>query len=433
MTPPSPATSAPTPTLLWIDASAGIAGDMLLGALVDAGAALDDLQSAVDAVIPGSVRLAAHGVTRAGLRATKVEVEVLVDDPPHRTWTTIRDLLVAADLAEPVRARALAAFARLAEAEGRVHGIPPEDVHFHEVGALDAIADVVGSCAGVEALGVTDAVVSPIALGSGTVTAHHGVLPVPAPAALELSRGWDVLAGGRGELATPTGLALATSLAGACGPLPALRPDRTGIGAGTRDTPGRANVVRVVLGTPTRGTTDAPVVVPADAGPGGTPERAVVLETNVDDLDPRVWPDVLERLLAAGAWDAWLTPIVMKKGRPAHTLHVLCGPEQATALGAVVLAHTSTLGLRVTSVVRDVLDRAWVAVEVDGGTVRVKVGHRAGRVVQATPEFGDVAALAADRGVPVRQVLAQAQAAATAAGVVQGAPWDPVDGGPAPA
>jgi uncharacterized protein (TIGR00299 family) protein len=410
----TPTRTGPGSPVLWIDASAGIAGDMLLGALVDAGVALAELQAAVDAVIPGSVRLTERTVTRAGLRATKVEVEVLVEDPPHRTWTTIRGLLGAADLAEPVRARALAAFARLAEAEGRVHGTSPEDVHFHEVGALDAIADVVGSCAGVEVLGATTVVVSPIALGSGTITAHHGVLPVPAPAALELSRGWDVLAGGQGELATPTGLALATSLAASSGPLPAVRPERTGIGAGTRDTHGRANVVRVVLGTPTGG----------HAGDRHR-EHAVVLETNVDDLDPRLWPEVLERLLDAGAWDAWLSPIVMKKGRPAHTLHVLCGPDQAADLGTVVLAHTTTLGLRVTSVVRDVLDRAWVPVEVDGGPVRIKVGHRDGRVVRAMPEFDDVAAVAAGRGVPAAQVLAQAHAAAAAAGVVQGAAWAP--------
>ncbi len=345
--------------VLWIDATAGVAGDMLLGALVDAGVPLGHLQACVDAVIPGSVRLTAATVTRAGLRATKVEVEVLADDPPHRTWSTIRGLVEDADLPDGVRARALAVFGRLAEAEGRVHGVPPESVHFHEVGALDAIADVVGSCAGVEALGPAAVVVSPVALGSGTIRAHHGELPVPAPAVLELSRGWDVLAGGQGELATPTGVALVTSLAGDSGPLPEVRVEVTGIGAGTRDTPHRANVVRLVLGRPrpVPSPDDAPragrhpapgpasFAVPDDAGGasgggerGSEPDgdragdRAApcVLEANVDDLDPRLWPVVLDRLLAAGAWDAWLTPILMKKGRPAHTLHVLSAPEDVS-------------------------------------------------------------------------------------------------------
>ncbi|MFS0698384.1 nickel pincer cofactor biosynthesis protein LarC [Cellulomonas sp. 179-A 4D5 NHS] len=447
--------------VLWVDASAGVAGDMLLGALVDAGVALDALQAAVDAVIPGSVRLTAATVTRAGLRATKVEVEVLVDDPPHRTWSTIRGLLDDADLDPPVRAAALAAFTRLADAEGRVHGVPPEDVHFHEVGALDAIADVVGSCAGVVSLGAEHVVVSPVALGSGTIEAHHGTLPVPAPAVLELARGWDVLAGGRGELATPTGLALVTALASASGPLPAMRVERTGIGAGTRDRADRANVVRLALGTGAG--SRAPL-----AGARAQTEPAVVLETNVDDLDPRLWPGVLARLLAAGASDAWLTPILMKKGRPAHTLHVLADPSVADALRVLVLAHTTTLGVRVSTVDKDVLDRAWVPVEVDvtaaragaptarehershtrerpepatastgegpgSGVVRIKVGHRAGVVVQAMPEFEDVAALASASDVPAARVLEAAHSAAAAAGLVAGASWDGSRAGVAPA
>ncbi|WP_225753287.1 LarC family nickel insertion protein [Actinotalea sp. Marseille-Q4924] len=234
---------------LWIDASAGVAGDMLLGALVDAGVPLSRLQDAVDAVLPGSVRLVRADVVRAGLRAAKVDVEVLVADPPHRTWTVVREMLAAAALPDDVRDLAQRTFARLAGAEGRVHGVPPEDVHFHEVGALDAIADVVGCCAGVAALEVDDVVVSPVALGSGTVRAHHGTLPVPPPAVLALTPGWDVLAGGDGELATPTGVALVTSLAVRGGPLPRMRVETFGIGAGTKDTPGRANVVRVVVGT----------------------------------------------------------------------------------------------------------------------------------------------------------------------------------------
>ncbi|WP_255491527.1 MULTISPECIES: nickel pincer cofactor biosynthesis protein LarC [unclassified Actinotalea] len=400
-------------TTIWIDASAGVAGDMLLGALVDAGAPLPALQEAVDAVVPGAVALRVEQVRRAGLRAAKVHVDVLVEDPPHRTWSTIRGLLAAADLPEEVRSRAGATFERLADAEGRVHGVPAAEVHFHEVGALDAIADVVGTAAGLAALGAERVVVSPVALGSGTVRAHHGVLPVPAPAVLELSRGWAVLAGGDGELATPTGLALVTALAGSSGPLPAMTVTGSGIGAGTRDTPHRANVVRVVLGDES----------PAAAEAAGAPTSAVLLEANVDDLDPRVWPEVLTELLGRGALDAWLSPVVMKKGRPAHTLHVLSGHDGADALADVVLEHTSTLGVRRSSVQREVLERAWVPVDVQDGTVRVKVGHRDGRVLQAMPEFDDVVALAHGSGRPVAVVLAAARAAAHAAGLVAGASW----------
>lgn len=395
---------------LWIDASAGVAGDMLLGALVDAGVPLARLQSAVDAVVPGSVRLTHAEVTRAGLRASKVDVEVLVADPPHRTWTTIRELLDSAELDPPVRERAVAVFARLAEAEGRVHGVPPEEIHFHEVGALDAIADVVGTCAGIEALGVDRVVVSPVALGSGTIEAHHGTLPVPPPAVLELSRGWDVLAGGQGELATPTGLALVTALAGSSGPLPAMTVELSGIGAGTKDRHGRANVVRLVVGAGR-----APVA----------PEPAVVLEANVDDLDPRLWPGVLDALLDAGAQDAWLSTILMKKGRPGVTVHVLAPGHLSDELAEVLFARTSTLGLRVGAVAKHLLARSWVEVEVgddDGtvGRVRIKLGLRDGTIVRAQPEFDDVASLARERSAPEVEVLALAQAAARAAGLVPG-------------
>lgn len=401
----------------WIDATAGVAGDMLLGALLDAGAGLEAVQRAVDAVIPGTVRLARAEVARAGLRATKAEVEPLAEDHPHRTWRTIRDRIAAAELPDPVRERALAVFGRLAQAEGRVHGVPAEEVHFHEVGAWDSIADVVGVCAALHDLGVARLTASPVALGSGRTRAAHGDIPVPVPAVLELSTGWQVTSGGRGELATPTGMALVTALAETCGDLPPLRVERTGIGAGTKDTPSRPNVVRVVLGTP------VPAGLEADQE---TPD--VVLEANVDDLDPRLWPVVLSALLAAGASDAWLVPILMKKGRPAHTLRVLAPRERAAALRERMFRETSTIGVRESAVRKTALERTWVRVAVlDGATVPVKVAHRDGEVVRATPEFEDVAALAADRGMPAVTVLEVAVAAAVAAGLVPGAAV-PVDG-----
>ncbi len=401
--------TADTAAHLWVDASAGIAGDMLLGALLDAGASLDAVRSAVGAVVPGEVAVRTSTVTRAGLRALKVDVESLGEGHPHRSWTRIRTLLASAALPTAVREPALAVFARLADAEGRVHGIPPDDVAFHEVGSWDAIADIVGVCAALADLGVGRVTASPVAVGSGRVHAAHGDLPVPPPAVLELARGWQVLAGGEGELATPTGMALLRALADGCGALPPLAVAAIGIGAGTRDTAGRANVVRVVVGAP-------------DAAAPTTSEMWV-LETNVDDLDSRLWPTVLSALLAAGAADAWLVPILMKKGRPAHTLCVLAAEAERAALRDAIFARTSTLGVRETPVSRVGWARGWRAVALPGGEVRVKVGLRAGRIAAATAEFEDAAALARTRGVPVRRVLDEAAAAADAAGLGPGAPW----------
>lgn len=408
----------------WVDASAGVAGDMLLGALLDAGADLASVQRCVDAVVPGSVRLGVHDVERAGLRASKLDVEVLVVDPPHRTWASVAQMLGDAELPGGVRDRALAVFARLAEAEGRVHGVPPEDVHFHEVGALDAVADVVGCCAALEDLGVEELVTSPMALGSGTVRAAHGVLPVPVPAVLQLVRGWDVLGGGEGELTTPTGAALLTTLSSRSGSLPRLAVRGSGQGAGSRDVPGRANVTRVVLGAAERAGAGA------SPEPGGR-EEVVVLEATVDDLDPRAWPEVLRRLLDDGALDAWLTPVLMKKGRPGHVLAVLAEPASARGLSARVLQLTSTLGVRWGRVERDVLERDWWPVAAAGGRVRVKVGHRDGAVLQATPEFEDALALARRSGAAVADVLDEARAAGRAAGLVAGSPWPPPEDPPA--
>lgn len=388
----------------WIDASAGVAGDMLLGALLDAGARLGEVRRAVDEVLPGVVALSAAPVTRAGLRALKAEVTPLVAAPPRRTWRDIRALLAGRD-------DALAVFATLAGAEARVHGTEPDEVHFHEVGALDSIADIVGVCAALRDLGVTSVSAGEVALGSGRVRTAHGELPVPAPAVLELARGWRVAGGGSGELATPTGLAVIRSLAVRCEDLPPMSVDAVGVGAGGRDTPGRPNVVRVVIGAPEAA---APPAV-----------EAVVLEANVDDLDPRLWPGVLTGLLSAGADDAWLVPIIMKKGRPAHTLTVLCGPDRAAALRARIFRDTSTLGVRESRRSKTALPRMFRSVAVAGGTVAVKIGYADGVITQVTPEFEDVAALARGTGRPEHAVLLEALAAAAAAGLIAGSAAPP--------
>ena len=449
----------------WIDASAGIAGDMLLGALIDAGADLAVVQEAVDSVIPGAVRIAAERVTRAGLRALHVDVQLINEDQPHRSWREIESLLGGMPSASAV-------FARLAAVEAYVHDVPVAEVHFHEVGAWDSIADVVGVCAALEDLGIATVSAGEVALGSGQVRTAHGELPVPAPAVAELARGWRVRAGGRGELATPTGLAVLRALAVTCEDLPPMTVDAIGVGAGTRDIPDRPNVTRVVIGTPSPrrpsspgpsdssapalatgrpsspGSASSPSRAPAPSAPPASPtpsaspspfpgsvgshgtagsahevpeSAAVLLEANVDDLDPRLWPGVLAGLLGAGAADAWLVPIVMKKGRPAHTLTVLCEPGRAAAMRARIFRDTSTLGVREHSLRKTALDRLFVDVELPGGgSVAVKVGHTDGIIVQVMPEFEDVAKLARGTDRPERLVLQEAIAAAAEAGLIVG-------------
>jgi uncharacterized protein (TIGR00299 family) protein len=402
-------TSAGAGRHAWVDATAGVAGDMLLAAFVDAGAPLAILQGAVDAVMPESIRLASAPVSRAGMRATKVDVHPTVKDQARRSWRDIQALLEQGDLAVRVREQARRVFQRLAEAEARVHGVAADEVHFHEAGAWDSIADVVAVCAALDWLEVTSMSCSAVALGSGRVAASHGDLPVPVPAVLEMSAGWRVLSGGEGELATPTGMALLTALSQESGDLPAMSVRTVGVGAGTKDVPGHPNVVRVALGdrTDRPGQPDDPVIMS-------------VLETNVDDMDPRVWPTVLASLLHAGAADAWLVPIVMKKGRPAHTLAVLTPLDRRDVLRRLMFELTSTIGVREVAVTRIALDRFWVPLPVAGGQVRLKVAHRGGEVVHATPEFDDAAKIAAERSVPARRVLEEAVAAAEREGFVPG-------------
>ena len=389
-------------TVAWFGCHAGASGDMFLGALVDAGAPLEVLQAAVDAIGVEPVLLEATAVTRQGLAATKVDVRVPRTDVV-RTWANIRGMLEQAELAEPVRVRALDVFARLARAEATAHRVSPEQVHFHEVGALDAVADVVGCCAGLHALGVESAVSSPVALGSGMVRGEHGLLPVPGPAVLALLAEADapVYSGDAPyEMCTPTGAALLAATVGGWGGLPMMTVRTSGLGAGQRDLDELPNALRVVIGAP------------AGAQPASPSDESLVVSANVDDLDPRLWPSVLARLLDAGADDAWLVPIVMKKGRPAHTLCVLTDRHHLDSVRRIVFTESSTIGLREHSVSKQALARELRTVEVDGVEVRVKVAILDGAVVNVSPEFDDVTAAVARLGRPVKAVLAAASAAA---------------------
>ncbi|HET6561841.1 MAG TPA: nickel pincer cofactor biosynthesis protein LarC [Marmoricola sp.] len=378
-----------------MDASAGASGDMLLGALLGAGVPLSVLSDAVSAASPEPVRLSVAAESRAGLAATRCQVEV-ADSTTHRSWSDVREVLSGAVLSSSVRTMAVEVFSRLASAEAAVHGMPVDDVQFHEVGALDAIADVVGVCAGFDHLGLSSLVVSPVAVGSGRVQGAHGSLPVPVPAVVELLRGVPSLAGpGAHESCTPTGAALLTGLASSYGPQPPMAVAAVGAGAGGRDPSTHANVVRLLVG------------LPSSAAAG-----AWVLETNVDDLDPRLWPNVLAALLRAGAADAWLTPILMKKGRPAHTLSVLVRDELRPVVRRELFAQTSTIGVRETAYAKTALDREMRSVSIGGHPVAVKVARLDGEVMNVQPEYDDVVAVADATGRPVKDVLAEAAAAA---------------------
>ena len=393
----------------WIDASAGVAGDMLLGALIDAGADLAVVQQAVEAVIGDSVRLTSASVTRAGQRANQLSVQVITQDLPARSWRTVQDLIATANLPVPTRDRALATFGRLGDAEGRIHHLPPHEVHFHEVGALDSIADIVGVSAALHSLEIDSISASAVAVGSGRVRGAHGEMGVPVPAVVELAAGWTIFAGGSGELTTPTGMALLSALAERCEDLPPFTLRASGAGAGTRDTPGRPNVTRVLIGE----RVSRPEYDLA--------ETALLIEANVDDLDPRLWPGVLTSLITAGAADAWLVPITMKKGRPAQTLTVLARRDQAADLREVVLAQTSTIGVRETTVRKTALPRGWVDLTVAGCQLSIKIAHRDGTIWQVTPEFDDLERAAVEQGLSPLRLLEQASATAATAGLVTGA------------
>ncbi|WP_322974375.1 nickel pincer cofactor biosynthesis protein LarC [Actinacidiphila epipremni] len=395
---------------LWVDPGNGAAGDMLLAALLDAGAEQKAVEGAFGALPVEGVRLERREVRRHGFRAAHVTV-VAAESAVRRGLGEVLDVVARARLPETVAEFAAGVFRRLAAAEGRVHGIPAEQVHFHEVGALDAIADVVGCAVALHSLGLLGdgarRIVGPVAVGSGTVTGAHGTIPVPGPAVLGLltAAGAPIAAHPAAmELCTPTGAALLCALATGYGPPPALTPSAVGTGAGTADPRGHPNVLRVLLG-------DAP-----DAPAPWTSAPLHRVDTTVDDLDPRIWPDLLDALRAAGAADAWCTPALTRKGRPGQVLSVLVDAERLDLVCAVVFEQTTTLGVRVSPVDRRSLPRDQVEVAVAGGHVPVKRGYLAGRLVTVQPEYDEAAALARRAGLPVAAVLDQARARAAQPG-----------------
>jgi uncharacterized protein (TIGR00299 family) protein len=380
----------------WLDLASGASGDMLLAAVVDAGVPEPVIGEAVAAIAPEPIDLHFSHVLRGSLRSRRALVEVSESSTPRRLPDVV-SMLAAAPISAGVRAHATAVFGLLADAEGAVHGIGPEDVHFHEVGALDALADVVGVCAGLDWLNLDELRAGRVSVGGGSVATTHGRMSVPVPAVARLLEGVPTVGGPVDrELCTPTGAALLRHWVSSWGPQPAMRVSRTGFGAGAVDLPTHANVVRLLLGEP-------------DDEESG---RAYTIEANVDDLDPRIWPTVVERLLDAGASDAWLTPIVMKKGRPAHTLSILVPADRLEAARAVIVAETSAIGMRQRAVEKYALEREFVEVYVEGEPINVKIARADGQVVNVQPEYDDVLRTARVLGWSVKRTLARAQAAA---------------------
>lgn len=377
--------------VLYWDCPAGIAGDMALGSLFDAGVSPQAVEGVLRASGLDGFTLEITKVNVHGLAATRVNARVTAPQP-HRRLPDLEAFLQGASFTPKVREQAGRVFRRLAEAEAKVHGISVNEVHFHEVGAVDALVEVVGVCLALETLRIDRVVVSPLPLGSGFVTCAHGLIPLPAPATLELLRGLpthgvDV----EGELVTPTGAALAAGLAAAAGPSPAMRLETIGYGAGSHEFT-FPNVLRAVIGEGLD-----------DAG-----EPLVTLETNLDDLNPEVYPHIISRLLDEGAREAYLTPVIMKKGRPGVLLTVLALEHDWRRLAALIMRETGTLGLRMQRNVRLTADRCFYAIKTCYGAVQVKVASFGGQVIQVKPEFEDCRSRAAEAGIPVREVLAEA-------------------------
>lgn len=380
----------------YLDCVGGLAGDMLLAALLDAGADMERLRAVPTALGIVGVEITSERVERQGIGALHLRIEAS-DDHAHRDYREIRKLVEEADLSERAQLRSLDAFARLARVEGAIHGVPPDDVHFHELGSLDTLVDVCGAFVLLDDLEVERVTCSPLPFARGFTRAAHGVLPLPAPATLALLEGAPLVGvETEAELVTPTGAAIAATVVEEWGALPPLTLERVGYGAGTKDFADRPNVVRVVLGTET-------------TRPTG---RVVLLETNLDDFSPELVPDAVERCFEAGALDVWTVPAHMKKGRPGIVLSAIARPAAEVDIARALLEETTALGVRVSHLDRYELERDERIVEISGGRVRVKIGMLDGRVVNIAPEHDDCAALALSTGRAVKSVWAEALARA---------------------
>lgn len=381
---------------LYLDCFCGISGDMFVGALIDLGADLERLRSALASLQVPGFEIAAERVLKKGVTAAQFRVIQDTTDKPHRHLRHILEIIERGDLPASVREASAATFRRIAECEAAIHGTTVEKIHFHEVGAIDSIVDVVATHLALHLLGVDRVVASPVNTGSGTVQCAHGLMPVPAPATVLLLEGVPSYGSECPyELTTPTGAALIAQVAAAFGPMPLMVPERIGYGSGTRDLPDRPNVLRGVLGTES----------------SAQQHPITVVETNIDDLLPELMPPLIEALLEAGARDAFLTPLYGKKGRPAFMVTALCDDDKLVAVADAIFENSSTLGLRIRTESRLCLEREWETAVTAWGTVRLKIGLWNGKVRSRAPEFEDCRKVAEAAGVPVMAVYQAALAA----------------------
>lgn len=385
---------------IYFDCFAGVSGDMTIGAQLDLGVELESLKEQLSSLELRGYEITSRRVQRSGISATKFDVEVDLRAQPARSLTDIRSIILASSLSDLTKSRSIAVFERLADAEACVHGTTPDKVHFHEVGAVDSIVDTVGAMIGFELLGVDRFFCSPLRVGSGLVDTEHGRLPIPAPATAELLRGATVYAGDiEGEFVTPTGAAIVATLCEEFGALPKMTIDRVGYGAGARDPKNFPNALRLLMGE-----TAEDVLQSSDAG-------VVVVETNIDDMNPQVCGFVMDRAFTLGALDVFMIPAQMKKDRPGILLTILCKPAGVETMIDLLLRETTTLGVRYYNTNRRVLERAVETVETEYGPVRIKVALDGARTLHFHPEYEDCARLAIESKTPLIEVQAAANAA----------------------
>ena len=385
----------------YFDCFSGISGDMVLGALVDAGADLRAIESELRKLGLEGWTISAEKVKRGQIFATHVNVAT-TEGHHHRGLSVILDRIEKAQLAPRAAERARKIFTRLAESEAKVHHLPVEQVHFHEVGAVDSIVDIVGACIGFELLGIDEFACSPLDVGAGQVMTAHGLLPVPAPATADLLRGAPIYTSGiQKELVTPTGAAIATTLSISYSKIPEMTMRAIGYGAGSADFPEKANVLRLLIGEREsaaagenlHGESDAPITV---------------IETNVDDMSPQIYGYFVDRALDAGALDVFSTAVQMKKNRPGQLITILCEPTNVSRLTDLLFSETTTIGVRLYEARRRTLAREFLSVDTGHGPVRMKISRLNGSVLNATPEYDDCQRIAAEKGIPLKDVLAAA-------------------------
>ena len=380
----------------YFDCFSGISGDMTLGALLDAGVSVDQLRAELHGLNLPGWELSSEKVWKNGMAATHAKV-FAQDTTTHRSLSTILGIIDNSKLSPNVKERTSAIFKKLGEAEAAVHDVPLEKIHFHEVGAVDAIIDIVGACIGFSALAIESFACSPLNVGGGTAKMAHGILPVPAPATARLLLDKPTYSNGvQKELVTPTGAAIVATLCSHFGPQPPMSVSTIGYGAGTADLEGQPNVLRLMVGEA------------VEQRAAAESETIRVLEANLDDMNPQIYGYFLEKALAAGALDVFATPVQMKKNRPGVLVTVLCKPEDEPKFHDMLFAETTTLGVRTYTAERRVLARQWETVHTAFGEVRIKVARLNGHIQQASPEFEDCRKLAGARNVPLQRVMDEA-------------------------